>query len=470
MDTEWPTALNGLWWVPERPEERVAGTLTIEGRRLVLRLIGHFQTLSEFGKPHQPGVIVGATREGKHVTLVQPSATEWKITAPGVPSATYRAAFAILGHLFESLGQVVFDTLNLGYPLLMEWAGRSGFSLEHTLNEQKHVEAVAIHYRFPEPVEAEVPGAKVRLEYEATQDGDMRNRLALAQSTSVQIVPSEPLEPERFWSEWVYHIQNYLTFATDAVMRPRWITATSPHALGRERDGEAPRKPLLIWNYVLLDAVDVHARDEMLFRLPDLDGGLGPTLTTWVQRAEQIGPVYDLYFGIRYKPDAYLNSQLLGIAQALEVYHRRVCPGVLIDTDAFSSMRRGLVDSLPSGLEQDVRSLVVSRLAFLNEFSLRQRLVELGDLASPAVDMLIPDRDQFVGRMTATRNFLTHYNPDLEEKAATGEDLYWLVQQAQALLEIHLLLALGLSMERVASVVRRNQRYLGLARAMAGEA
>lgn len=53
---------------------------------------------------------------------------------------------------------------------------------------------------------------------------------------------------------------------------------------------------------------------------------------------------------------------------------------------------------------------------------------------------------------------VTHYNPRLEKKAATGAELYLLTIQLQALIEMSLLRQLGFGCRAIASTLERSRR------------
>ena len=51
-----------------------------------------------------------------------------------------------------------------------------------------------------------------------------------------------------------------------------------------------------------------------------------------------------------------------------------------------------------------------------------------------------------------TRNYLTHYDSDLESDAAKGEDLYILCLKMELLFELHFLYLMGFSAEQIQSI------------------
>jgi hypothetical protein len=67
-------------------------------------------------------------------------------------------------------------------------------------------------------------------------------------------------------------------------------------------------------------------------------------------------------------------------------------------------------------------------------------------------------RKEFVDRMVDTRNYLTHYDPKLAERAAQGIAIYYLTAKLQALFQLHLLAMIGISEERIEQLIATNRK------------
>ncbi|MFQ6055917.1 MAG: HEPN domain-containing protein [Methanosarcinales archaeon] len=74
------------------------------------------------------------------------------------------------------------------------------------------------------------------------------------------------------------------------------------------------------------------------------------------------------------------------------------------------------------------------------------------------------DNKRFIEYVVNTRNFLTHYDKNIEMKAKTGQELYRLVQKMKFILEICFLIELEMPMETIKALVFRNQRYQYIAK------
>ena len=74
---------------------------------------------------------------------------------------------------------------------------------------------------------------------------------------------------------------------------------------------------------------------DMLFTFKDISDRFEILLKNWFEKADTLGPVYDLYFGTLYNPRMYLQHQFLSLIQAIEVYHRRKFEGKYLSDDDY---------------------------------------------------------------------------------------------------------------------------------------
>jgi hypothetical protein len=67
--------------------------------------------------------------------------------------------------------------------------------------------------------------------------------------------------------------------------------------------------------------------------------------------------------------------------------------------------------------------------------------------------------DAFLAKFKNTRNYYTHYTPELEKKAARGAALYLLVVQLRSIIEMALLNDLGFPCDLIDKLFERTRRY-----------
>lgn len=115
-----------------------------------------------------------------------------------------------------------------------------------------------------------------------------------------------------------------------------------------------------------------------------------------------------------------------------------------------------------------LRTAILARLKFANEYSLRRRLHELFREYAIALRMLVPKPEEYISPILDTRNEFTHFPVPASETPATTTRaradrvlLYnWLLR---LLLESCFLTAMGFSTDEIASFVQRSETCRQLA-------
>jgi hypothetical protein len=193
---------------------------------------------------------------------------------------------------------------------------------------------------------------------------------------------------------------------------------------------------------------------EMLFTLADARDRFAQLVQNWFAKQQLLRPVFDLYFGAIYNRHAFLEQRFLSLTQAIETYHRRTSSATELPAEQHD--RR--IDEILAETPDEHRSWLSNKLMYSNELSLRKRPKDLLTRCPEVVGKLLNEKT-FVHDVLTARNYLTHYDPSLEEKAPTGLDLYPLTVQLQTLVEICLLLELGFDCKEVDGLFERVNRY-----------
>ena len=116
-----------------------------------------------------------------------------------------------------------------------------------------------------------------------------------------------------------------------------------------------------------------------------------------------------------------------------------------------------LVSELLDKCPEEKKDWLVGRLSFGNEINLRNRLT----------NVIQPFRDEIgngkvcrkiINKIIDTRNYLTHYNEDLIEKAADGDELFYLCWKLEAIFQMQLMKIIGFSDEQIAQIAKENKQ------------
>jgi len=458
---------SGIWWLPENPENQVSGTLKYNPRDgATLILVGSFKEEKNFNIFIQPKMILGVTSNGKYITLYKCFETKFNMSFPGLLNSAFKVSVIIIGCHFGKEEDIVFSSLSLSYSNLNEWTGISGFRLKPKFNQENRLIKFEVLYEFPEKIEAKFDKYNISIDFNFNTKRENGYELNLKQTTVFKIEPNNPFHLNEYLDEHLYNIQNFLSLAIGTAAYPLIIIGKSKASITKLNDGTIVYNDILIF-YKLGTLVDLSKKVyefDMLFSFKDISDNFEIILKNWIEKSEILRPVYDLYFGTLYNPSMYLQHQFLSLVQALESYHRRKYEGKYISDNNYSELHEILVKSIPKNVESDFRKSLYQKIKYLNEFSLRKRIKEIFLKYGDLVESIIQDQENFIEDIVNTRNFLTHYDKDLEPKSKKGKELYWLTQKMKFLLEICLLSELGIHDESIKTLVSRNQKFQNLAK------
>jgi len=451
---------DGIWWLPEKPSNKVSGKLKfhpVEG--LKLQLIGSFKELKNLHTFLQPLIILGITSNGKIITLYKCYESRSHISMPGFLSSSFIASVAFLGCHFEKEEKIRFDFLSLNYSYLEEWTGITGFQFNIETDSEAQLKKYEVIYSFPEKIEAKIGNLNISFDYNFTSEEDKLKEVNLKHTTFIKIKPNESLHFNDY-QDICYRIQNFLSLAIGKAVFPIIIKGKSKSCSTKSQNGKAIYPDIFIYyatNSLFETSSEIHPFD-MLFTFRDISGKFESILKNWLEKAEMLKPVYDLYFGTLYNPRMYLQHQFLSMIQAVEAYHRRKFEGKYLSDEDYEPIQGRFKDIINKlDVDASFKDALKSRLKYGNEYSLRKRLKDLFVKCRDITQNFIKDEDNFINRVIDTRNYLTHYDKKLRN-IADGKDLYYITQKLKIILQICLLYELGFTKEEIKSVFQRKAR------------
>ena len=245
-------------------------------------------------------------------------------------------------------------------------------------------------------------------------------------------------------------ITEFLCFATNKIVCLDSMSATSDDLTRETGDGKTI--PVLINIYY---SSWPYAKDEpkinlynMLFGFKEIQSDVERIINNWIKNYEKYDSAFRLYFLAKMGEQTYLEERFITLAHSLEVYHRRLSNEKQMDEVEFRELVENLIEQCP----EKRRKWLEGKLRYGNEVNLRKRIKRL---IEPFKSLFGNNkkRKKLINRIVDTRNYLTHYDLSLEEKAAKGRDLWPLCMKMELLLELHFLQVIGFSREKIDSIV-----------------
>ncbi len=454
-------ARRGRWWLPDKSDPPRTGLWSFvdDSLRTELLLDGPLleDEIEKIGwPPHDElPVVFGETTDGSQVTLCDTKT--WASSAihgDGKRRITERVTspFAFVGaHLSEGINTtLVAVTVEFGH--LTEWM-QPQHPISGTNTSEDGVLHLTYDFALPPSVVVELDSARIEFKYGFRGSSNGADH-AFSTPSVVNIFPKRPMAYLDLVTEMVWPLQHFLALAFDAPCR-----LTAAHALADEHwlmEGAdfAPRD----WAYVLevieprrpsavdgeMDAID------MLFGLRWVEN-IGELVQHWFDLWAKYQDGLILILASTMEPTQTLQLRYLLLSQGIEVFHRTFSDEKPPPDADLTEHRERILAVVEN--DED-RTWLSKRLRERSRLSLRDRIERMIALAGPHTQSFL--RDDFAEVAAATRNYLTHY--ERSGRAASGQDLYLLAEEAYVLIQLILLRLVGVEEEQAWKFITMSRR------------
>jgi hypothetical protein len=443
--------LNGQWWLPNEPENKVTGTVTFSNRDgISLKFVGAFFGPSIDHNYVSFPVVLGLTDKGK-VTLQGCSFFGgWSsyldhIDSDGspkyltLPQQYGRAQAIYIGVHFTDPDQIKFTKMSIDYSHLAVWLGLFVMPSFNEVEDQSGtIEQYTLAFNYPRVTAIT---DRVTISFLAGLD-----KYQPIVSMSAEVAAG--LKIEEWLSQIIQPIQNLISLGLG---RPVFLLQLSGYS---EQDIDAqsliherkiPHIKIMLQTsyYETEQIVSEISNADIIFSLHSIKDNFSEVLQRWFTITSELDSVYDLFFSNRYSYRISLKQSFLNQAQAVESYHRRRFNNQVLSEEEHTKRLETILANVP----EDCKTWLKGKLTYSNEPNLRQRLKELVRKLSNETSFLFStakNRDKFINKVVDTRNYFTHYDYSLQDRAAKGSELYAMVRILNLILHILLMKELGI--------------------------
>ncbi len=453
-----PFEIQGYWWLPEKADRKIPGTVKFSGTKIILELLGTFIELQEFQSISKIDVILGVSINGKELTLHKCTPGKFNLNVPGISETTFHAINLFVGVHFQNSDEIKFKSMLVEYSEVDEWLGLSGFDADITkLISEKEFQLT--HKRIPE-IEFQISdNVQVVMGFGLTIDTNIigQKKYSLIQYSQIELDFNPESSVDESFSI-LHDIQNFFTLATLASVHTIRITAKSEkNKKITQQKTEYPEIEVFKSHRDPIEINDSQARQFMLFSYKDIHENIENIFKKWFENKKTLQPIYNLYFELIYNKHLATETKFLILAQAVESYHRRVSDETQTDTESYNSKLTEILDAIP----ETYREWLSGQLTYSNELTLRQRLKKLLEEFPFVLDEQSLKQNKFIQYVIDHRNYLTHYDKNTTLEIDYNA-MFYVSQRLAVLLESALLKELGFSIEKIRELVQKSKDIKGL--------
>lgn len=439
----------GYFWLPEKEDRKIPGTLSIsDGGHIELEVVGLFdESIESLNGYDDLSRIIGHVEKDGLVTLDSCFYTKKNISFGGISKSKVYVNRVLSGVAYDKDESVTFNSLSFSVDCFDEWVGISGINVN---SDWKNKTAI-ITYNPLQNISYQLDnGMQLEICFAYTLPGLPNTNEAKITQRAYFKLTSEDLKPLNEFTEMAYKLTNLMCFAIDATVTLRNLFVTSSEI--QREVGEGKKHPIPIGVYYpsipFSEKAPNKSWHQMLFNYGAIKSNAQDVFNNWINAYEIIAPALSLYFSTKIDAQKYLDGKFLALVQGLETYHRRTSDEKLMDSSEFDLLVSTLVEKCP---EKHLEWLN-GRLMHGNEINLGKRLKRI---IEPFKDRLgsSKERSKLLRKIVDTRNYLTHYNEDLKNSSAQGRELWVLCQKMEIIFQLHFLKVVGFSDEEISSVV-----------------
>lgn len=449
--------IKGEWWIPERPDHRLRGTLDHAPERRTLTVDGSLSgaggTLPEMrrsGKVTRHPVIYGRRDDGEPVTIHDGCLTGARATMSGTTSESFLLTDVFVGcHLGGSDG-LEFECVRVGTTYLDAWLGVSGFGSGSQGDPEGS--GIVISYSNPESMRHKIDGGlEISMEFRYSVEIEMfpTQKRNIVQRSLVAIRPDAAMP---FW-RLVEHVRDLNNFLSLITLVPSYATRVSGDAVSAGGGSRGQERSVQIYS----GRIATHALPEYQAPvLPTLPYGairdrFGSLYGKWLGNKEDLDPVYGLYSGVIYDSGMRLDAQLLNLSFAAESFHRNTVCNEVIPRGEHRMRMKEIKGHAPDHWEW-----LAGQLSHSNEPSLSKRLTYLAGRYKYAVGDI--DAGKFVGDLVKTRNYYTHYDKGLKHEVPSIERQAYLASVMTVMVGAFLMDSAGFKRDEILKVALESRR------------
>lgn len=458
----------GRWWLPTAADASVPGILTYEpAAGLSLTLIGGFQErdvrqeqehVFSVGEEFRTWPMLHGFASNQEITLLDCTPTSSRSFGlklfGGPDEQRLNAGTALVGVHLDAPDAAIFSEVKVAVENLTAWATASGMSIELGVDDDSLTGRGTLTIDRIDASEASMAGVTVTLDrsYILPTFDQARGRTVgrAWESANITFRPTAPCNLDVV-HEYVGSMRDLLSLASHQACGLLWMSTRVAPAASGESAGDARAVDIYERQLIHGDTEKAVSREDFLFSCFNLP--FPDAVTAWSRLRDQAGAAINLLLGLRYLPDAYLETELLTSAAAAEVLHRSLkIDEPPIPHAEFRALRRMLTGHLPEDRHEWFKEALGH-----NDPMLRDRLTALAGRPDPAaMARLLPDPQEWATQTTRARNDLTHTG---RSSRHSFDQLYAIVTVTTAVVLINLLHELGIPAERQREIVETHPAF-----------
>lgn len=429
----------GIWWLPDKPQNKIPGVLTRRRHKTSLELFGGEGYTLPFERvfPGTVPLLHGHIETDDACTLYEVAETQRPTMSGGFRRSIVQSAWSFIGVHFPSPDAIRFSSLDLSFIGLEHWMFDKPIIENEQLRENDRFVGFRSTFRFETPEFIPIPALGCISFSFATSHSQRLTEVGYTSVPYVTLSFNEPKDLQTCY-QLMRDCRSLLTLLAGGALPLTHFRGSA------DTVGYGARVQIFYQDMIIQPSEPIH-RVDIPLPLSAVKERMADIVPLWFQKCVSLRTVLNLFVGTYYNQTMFVESQFLSLTQALELYSRLIEAGKYVPEPEYDGIRKAIEVAIREVTRCGLRDALCKRLKYGNEYSLRKRIRGiLQGLESDTLAMICGNAKSYTKRIVDTRNYLTHYgsDPDSEPWYDPSEQ-FFAVQSLQVLLMILVLRDVG---------------------------
>lgn len=436
--------LRGEFWLPGRGDSVTSGVLRIaDGGAVTLETVYSMHSDSPLSpRTGQIERIVGRLENGSVTTLDDCFFVNWRLP---LGPARIHVGLAIIGLEYGQGERISLIEFRFTIEGLFEWLSPND-SIP-TYSRTGNLASISWSISEDRCIELE-DGIVLALFIDVDSQYDTDSSTTISQHAGVRLTSTHPVDLPRF-QKIAFMFTNLLRLAhyKPVSIRDVYVLPMDVSDISDSRERERYRARLYFRSRPYSVSAPLVRRSELLFSFDIICNHPCASLHNWFRAHAVHHNVISDHLAVEADERRYLEDRFLAVAMNLEAFHRCSSAETRYDQNWYTEWSNEII----AQAEKTPKEILKRVLQRGNDLSLPQRLQRLMKPFSVYFGS-DNERHQLACRAVNLRNTMVHSRSAGEDRL----DMIDLYNKLEALLRLHLLMAVGLSADEVTSIAASN--------------
>jgi hypothetical protein len=184
-----------------------------------------------------------------------------------------------------------------------------------------------------------------------------------------------------------------------------------------------------------------------------INRSLSKIIKKWLDSYETLDFILDMFMGTIYNNKLFINQIFLNRVQCIEAYTRINYNLLERSENKFDKRLKKIRKSIKN---KKIEEWFNGKMKYANEKNLKERLVFIFNKNKFFLEPYIQNIQDFSSKVTSTRNYNTHFDPNLKEKSIPFEEMHTYNLKLKLMMEVILFKDLGIKKELIKKHLEKN--------------